>query len=54
MDRKRVNGPESSVAPIYRNSNQDNVQILNNDLKRLDNRGVEDVRPMCMYYNRYF
>lgn len=49
MDRKRVNGPEVSVAPIYKNNPQEHVQILNSDLKRLDNRGVEDVRPICKF-----
>lgn len=50
MDRKRVNGPDASVAPICKNNEQENVQILNKEKKRLDNRGIEDIRPICKYH----
>lgn len=46
MDRKRVNGPDASVAPIYKKI-EEKVDILNKEKKRLDNRGVEDLRPIC-------
>jgi exosome complex component MTR3 len=54
MDRKRVNGPESSVGPIFKTDNQEKVEILNNENKRLDNRGVEDIRPICKLFNCLF
>lgn len=47
MDRKRVNGPDASVAPIYKKI-EENVDILNKEKKRLDNRGVEDLRPIFL------
>lgn len=47
MDRKRVTGPEASVAPLFKNDNKEPVAILNSENKRLDDRGVEDVRPIC-------
>lgn len=46
MDRKRVNGPEASVAPIFKKAEED-VSVLSSDKKRLDSRGVEDLRPIC-------
>lgn len=49
MDRKRVNGPEASVAPLLKNANQENTPILNKENKRLDNRGIEDIRPVCKF-----
>lgn len=48
MDRKRVNGPEASVAPIFKKVEED-VDVLNGEKKRLDNRGVEDLRPICKW-----
>lgn len=48
MDRKRVNGPDASVAPIYKKV-EENVEMLNKEKKRLDNRGVEDIRPICKH-----
>ncbi|KAI7888109.1 ribosomal protein S5 domain 2-type protein [Mucor mucedo] len=48
MDRKRVNGPEASVAPIYKNADKETVALLNSENKRLDDRGVEDVRPIFL------
>lgn len=49
MDRKRVNGPEASVAPIFKKAEED-VNVLSSDKKRLDSRGVEDLRPICKYF----
>jgi exosome complex component MTR3 len=49
MDRKRVNGPEASVAPLFKNVDKETVQILNSENKRLDDRSVEDVRPICKF-----
>lgn len=46
MDRKRVNGPEASVAPIFKKTEED-VNVLDDEKKRLDNRGTEDLRPIC-------
>ncbi|GAA5811077.1 hypothetical protein MFLAVUS_004506 [Mucor flavus] len=48
MDRKRVNGPEASVAPLLKNANQEHTPILNKENKRLDNRGIEDIRPVFL------
>lgn len=50
MDRKRVNGPEASVAPLLKNANQEHTPILNKENKRLDNRGIEDIRPVCKFF----
>lgn len=50
MDRKRVNGPEASVAPVFKNADKETVAILNSENKRLDDRGVEDVRPICKFF----
>ncbi|CAO0792404.1 unnamed protein product [Mucor circinelloides] len=47
MDRKRVNGPEASVAPIFKKAEED-VNVLSSDKKRLDSRGVEDLRPIFL------
>jgi hypothetical protein len=46
MDRKRVNGPEASVAPIFKKT-EEVLPILNTEKKRLDQRGAEDIRPIC-------
>ncbi|KAF7723767.1 Exosome complex component MTR3 [Apophysomyces ossiformis] len=48
MDRKRVNGPEQSVAPIFKNQ-VNSTAILNDNNTRLDGRSVEDVRPICTF-----
>lgn len=48
MDRKRVNGPEASVAPIFKKT-EDTLPILNTQRKRLDQRGAEDIRAICEY-----
>jgi hypothetical protein len=53
MDRKRVNGPETSVAPIFKKT-EESVNVLNAEKKRLDKRGVEDLRPICKYYLTLF
>lgn len=50
MDRKRVNGPEASVAPLFKSADQEPTPILNNENKRLDNRGIEDIRPICKFF----
>jgi exosome complex RNA-binding protein Rrp42 (RNase PH superfamily) len=48
MDRKRVNGPELSVAPIEENVEK-NKDIFDSAGKRLDGRSIEDIRPICKY-----
>lgn len=45
MDRKRVNGPELSVAPIEEHIEK--KEILDSKEKRLDGRGIDDIRPIC-------
>lgn len=45
MDRKRVNGPELSVAPIEENIEKKNV--FDSTEKRQDGRGIDDIRPIC-------
>lgn len=50
MDRKRVNGPEASVVPLSKNTSQEPTPILNKENKRLDNRGIEDIRPVCKFF----
>ncbi|KAI8076460.1 ribosomal protein S5 domain 2-type protein [Gilbertella persicaria] len=47
MDRRRVNGPETSVPPIYKKEEQ-TKPVLNAEKKRLDNRAVEDLRPIFL------
>lgn len=47
MDRRRVNGPEVSVPPIFKETKELQNEILNNERKRLDNRGLEDLRAIC-------
>ncbi|KAJ2956921.1 hypothetical protein NQZ79_g7283 [Umbelopsis isabellina] len=47
MDRKRVNGPELSVAPIEENVEK-NKEIFDTAGKRLDGRSIEDIRPIFM------
>ncbi|KAI8387264.1 ribosomal protein S5 domain 2-type protein [Blakeslea trispora] len=47
MDRRRVNGPETSVPPIYKREEKDG-SALGKDKKRLDNRGFEDLRPIFL------
>ncbi|KAG0173681.1 hypothetical protein DFQ28_009183 [Apophysomyces sp. BC1034] len=47
MDRKRVNGPEQSVTPIFKNLAKA-AAVLNDNSKRLDGRSVEDVRPIFL------
>jgi hypothetical protein len=47
MDRKRVNGPELSVAPIEENAEKQD--IFDKTGKRLDGRSIEDIRPICKY-----
>lgn len=46
MDRKRVNGPELSVAPIE--ENVENKDIFDTAGKRMDGRSIEDIRPIFM------
>jgi exosome complex component MTR3 len=48
MDRKRVNGPEASVSPIFKKT-EDALPIINSEKKRLDQRGAEDIRPICKH-----
>jgi exosome complex component MTR3 len=48
MDRKRVTGPELSVAPIYKNNKESTPKVLDQK-KRLDKRGLEDIRPICKF-----
>ena len=52
MDRKRVNGPEQSVAPVLTNV-PEQPPILNDDGKRIDQRTTDDVRPICKKQNRH-
>lgn len=52
MDRKRVTGPELSVAPIYKNNKESTPKVLD-EKKRLDKRGLEDIRPICKFYFVY-
>ncbi|KAG1447724.1 hypothetical protein G6F56_009169 [Rhizopus delemar] len=47
MDRRRVNGPELSVAPISKEK-ETTIQVLNNEGKRLDKRGLEDLRAIFL------
>ncbi|RCH88416.1 hypothetical protein CU097_009065 [Rhizopus azygosporus] len=47
MDRKRVTGPELSVAPIYKNNKESTPKVLDQK-KRLDKRGLEDIRPIFL------
>ncbi|CEI86287.1 hypothetical protein RMCBS344292_00730 [Rhizopus microsporus] len=47
MDRKRVTGPELSVAPIYKNNKESTPKVLD-EKKRLDKRGLEDIRPIFL------
>ncbi|KAI8973540.1 ribosomal protein S5 domain 2-type protein [Mycotypha africana] len=47
MDRRRVNGPEQSVEPIYKKL-EEAVDILNSERKRLDERSTEDHRPIFL------
>ncbi|KAI9261088.1 ribosomal protein S5 domain 2-type protein [Sporodiniella umbellata] len=47
MDRRRVNGPELSVAPIWI-EDKTPEEILNSEGKRLDQRGLEDLRPIFL------
>lgn len=51
MDRKRVNGPELSVAPIE--ENVENKDIFDTAGKRMDGRSIEDIRPICKYREQY-
>ncbi|KAI8980401.1 ribosomal protein S5 domain 2-type protein [Pilobolus umbonatus] len=46
MDRKRVNGPESSVPPLFKN--RDKPAVVNEANKRADNRGIEDIRAIFL------
>ena len=46
MDRRRVNGPEQSVPPLLKNL-PERQPILNNDGKRVDQRKIDDLRPIC-------
>ncbi|EIE83106.1 hypothetical protein G6F46_005872 [Rhizopus delemar] len=48
MDRRRVNGPEVSVPPIFKETKELQNEILNNERKRLDNRGLEDLRAIFL------
>ncbi|KAI7898761.1 ribosomal protein S5 domain 2-type protein [Cokeromyces recurvatus] len=47
MDRKRVNGPETSVTPIFKKVEETPI-ILDAEKKRLDKRSVEDLRPIFL------
>jgi hypothetical protein len=50
MDRKRINGPDHSVIPLpldTQNEIKPNPEILNSYGKRLDDRNLESVRPLC-------
>ncbi|KAI9491510.1 ribosomal protein S5 domain 2-type protein [Zychaea mexicana] len=47
MDRKRVNGPDQSVAPLSTNV-PERLPILNNDGKRVDQRSLDDLRPIFL------
>ncbi|KAI8149958.1 ribosomal protein S5 domain 2-type protein [Fennellomyces sp. T-0311] len=47
MDRKRVNGPEQSVAPILINV-PERPPLLNSDGKRNDQRSIDDIRPIFL------
>ncbi|KAI8582161.1 hypothetical protein K450DRAFT_229310 [Umbelopsis ramanniana AG] len=46
MDRKRVNGPELSVVPVEEHTEE--KQILDSKERRLDGRGIDDIRPIFM------
>ncbi|ORX48810.1 ribosomal protein S5 domain 2-like protein [Hesseltinella vesiculosa] len=46
MDRRRVNGPETSVTPIFKSSTK--ATILNGSSKRIDNRSADDLRPLFL------
>ncbi|KAI7872496.1 ribosomal protein S5 domain 2-type protein [Spinellus fusiger] len=46
MDRKRVNGPELSVHPIFKKETE-SVPLIHNS-KRKDQRGLDDIRPMYL------
>jgi hypothetical protein len=45
MDRKRVNGPELSVVPVEEHAVE--KKILDAKERRLDGRGIDDIRPIC-------
>ncbi|KAI7855832.1 ribosomal protein S5 domain 2-type protein [Circinella umbellata] len=47
MDRRRVNGPEQSVPPLLKNL-PERQPILNNDGKRVDQRKIDDLRPIFL------
>ncbi|KAI9032661.1 ribosomal protein S5 domain 2-type protein [Phycomyces nitens] len=49
MDRKRVNGPELSVPPIFKKSMEiDTTALVNQNKKRADQRGLDDIRPIYL------
>ncbi|KAI8338045.1 ribosomal protein S5 domain 2-type protein [Chlamydoabsidia padenii] len=48
MDRKRVTGPELSVQPLFKNSTKTTKDLLNEKNRRLDDRTVDDLRPIFM------
>lgn len=47
MDRKRVNGPELSVVPVEEHTEV--KKIFDSKEKRLDGRGIDDIRPICKF-----
>ncbi|KAG9288643.1 hypothetical protein G9A89_006744 [Geosiphon pyriformis] len=51
MDRRRIPGPETSVAPIIKRAEADEVPetaAVNNLGKRHDGRNLEDIRPIYL------
>jgi hypothetical protein len=50
-DRRRIQGPEITVAPIITKSpDKGKIQLKDVNGQRRDGRNLEDIRPICIYF----
>ncbi|CAJ0766392.1 7734_t:CDS:2, partial [Entrophospora sp. SA101] len=52
IDRRRIQGPELSVAPVIIKSSSDKKSnaLVDENGNRLDGRDLEDIRKICMHF----
>lgn len=54
-DRRRIQGPEVTVAPIIiKSSDKGKIQLTDANGQRRDGRNLEDIRPICMCSETFY
>ena len=53
-DRRRIQGPEITVAPIIiKSPDKEKIQFRDVNGQRRDGRNLEDIRPICIYFESH-